>query len=321
MSGTSVVNKPGVGTILLTESMPSNVKFKRGGGRCKLLEKLFSIVGTQDEPDSILTGYFFKTFDGIMNVCESELLSYLFKFDEHIENIVYHCYNRSISAILRKILVFEKEPGATLENDKFEVDRRRIIEKILNNMSPSKNPEGVTNVSWVLCKVVNEKQHLNYILSKNVINKLFSYINPINPPHLKGILMLVMELYKVKVELSISQIFNDIPDQRYVLEYSNAFLDEAKKYLENPEKTPRETDTTKGFGPARLKIIEWLQSLIALKDEAIGNKLVKLSMGKLLLSLVRDYCMNSILHLMIFNVFEEAIKSNILCYLNAVFCV
>lgn len=72
------------------------------------------------------------------------------------------------------------------------------------------------------------------------------------------------------------------------------------------------------FGLDRLKIIEWLNSLLSLKDDTICNRIGELEFPKLLLNLMKQYDMNSFLHLKIYNVFVEAIKMEAPLFLQTV---
>lgn len=72
------------------------------------------------------------------------------------------------------------------------------------------------------------------------------------------------------------------------------------------------------FGLDRLKVIEWLHSLISLKEDTICNKIAELEFPKLLLDIIKAYDMNSFLHLKIFNVFSEALQIEIPLFVETV---
>jgi len=72
------------------------------------------------------------------------------------------------------------------------------------------------------------------------------------------------------------------------------------------------------FGLDRLKIIEWLQALILMRDEAVCAKLNELEIPKLMLSLIKKYDLNSVLHLKVYNIFCDAVNSNNDAYFEAV---
>ena len=73
-----------------------------------------------------------------------------------------------------------------------------------------------------------------------------------------------------------------------------------------------------GFGLDKLKVVEWLHSLILLKDEGVCARLSELGFPQQLLGLVPAYDMNSLLHLKIGNVFADALNSGNEHYIEAV---
>lgn len=79
-------------------------------------------------------------------------------------------------------------------------------------------------------------------------------------------------------------------------------------------------DSVIPFGLDRLKIVEWLQSLISLKDPTVCIKLIECEIPKLLLTLMKKYDMNSVLHYKIYKIFEETFADNpeTACYTEAV---
>ena len=72
------------------------------------------------------------------------------------------------------------------------------------------------------------------------------------------------------------------------------------------------------LGFDKLKIVEWLHSLVQLKDPLICKKIAELEFPQLLLRLMAIYDMNSFLHVKIFAVFNEAIMSGSDDYLKTV---
>ncbi len=76
-----------------------------------------------------------------------------------------------------------------------------------------------------------------------------------------------------------------------------------------------------GFGLDKLKIIEWLYSLILLKDEGVCKKLDELQFPRKLVELMKTYPMNSMMHLKVSNVIMEAMNSDNEHYVETVCCV
>lgn len=60
-------------------------------------------------------------------------------------------------------------------------------------------------------------------------------------------------------------------------------------------------------GNHRIKILEWMHSLIYLKDDRICQKFQEIQLPKVLLLLMKKYDMNSLLHLKCYNIFSEAV--------------
>jgi len=284
-----------------------------------LLEKLFSFLDTKDELNPMLAGYFFKAFSGISNLCKDELLEYLFEFTNHIDNMIKHVDNRSISATLRSILGYTK-------NNESNKKKEEVVKKLVEALESVKNQEAAMNISWIIGKVIAEKEYLEYLMSKETVEKLFKSVNKNVSSCLKGVLNIIIKLYQVNVENQDSQMSNKIPDMKPVLEQSIKFLPIAKKLLEHKSKEIT-IPTTYGnrlnvLGIDKLSVIEWLQELInkyiEMKDDMVIKEVGKLKIPELLLFLMKEHYMNSILHLKVFTIFEGAIKSKISSYVKAV---
>ena len=61
------------------------------------------------------------------------------------------------------------------------------------------------------------------------------------------------------------------------------------------------------LGFDRLKVVEWLNALVQLKNPLICKKITELEFPQLLIQLMRTYDTNSFLHYKIYSVFSEAI--------------
>lgn len=64
------------------------------------------------------------------------------------------------------------------------------------------------------------------------------------------------------------------------------------------------------FGNHKLKILEWMHSLLYLKNDEICKKFQEIELAKSLLILMKSYDMNSLLHLKIFKIFSDSIDIN-----------
>ena len=74
----------------------------------------------------------------------------------------------------------------------------------------------------------------------------------------------------------------------------------------------------KPFGMEKLKIVDWMHSLLIFKDIGIGEIMAELQLPVLLLKLMQDHFMNSFLHLRVNKIFEEAFKLTNEGYFSAV---
>lgn len=73
------------------------------------------------------------------------------------------------------------------------------------------------------------------------------------------------------------------------------------------------------LGLDRLKVIEWFNALISLKEGSIAEKMNELKIPEFLLSLIGKYDMNSLLHLKIYTIFNEAMTMEGDAYPQCVF--
>ena len=71
-------------------------------------------------------------------------------------------------------------------------------------------------------------------------------------------------------------------------------------------------------GQDKLKVVEWLESLIALQDVGIAERLQTLQCGRVLLRQVQRHTMNGLYQLKIVKVFATALGSSVDPYVFAV---
>ena len=74
----------------------------------------------------------------------------------------------------------------------------------------------------------------------------------------------------------------------------------------------------KPFGLDRLRVVDWIHSLIIFKDNTLGAQMQRLGFPTLLLDLLPQYPMNSFLHLRVNKIFEDAFKTLDELYIKAV---
>eukprot|EP00826_Nyctotherus_ovalis_P059433 TRINITY_DN8264_c0_g1_i3.p1 TRINITY_DN8264_c0_g1~~TRINITY_DN8264_c0_g1_i3.p1 ORF type:complete len:505 (-),score=170.09 TRINITY_DN8264_c0_g1_i3:600-2114(-) len=303
--------------------------------RYALLEKLLSLLSTNNEINSVLAGYFFKVFNAILERHTNEVLTYLFYYKEHIGNILRHSYNKSISEVLNKLAV--PEDRAAEAAGELAEGKRELLLRVVEKMGPENSMDAITNSCYTLCSIADSKQRLEYFFGKEFLEKMFEYARSDNWMSLRGALTLLIVLYRVKASsgstetpafsgFAIADDMNEeeLPDFTETLKMSVEYLDFAKQYLKGENRNPK-LATASGnllvpFGLDRLKVIEWIHALIGLKEESVGKKLCELDMGSVLLSLMMEYDMNSILDNKVFVIFKAGVELRMPIYTEAVFC-
>jgi serine/threonine-protein phosphatase 6 regulatory subunit 3 len=299
-----------------------------------LLDKLLSLLEDEGEINSVLAGYFAKAFNAILERHMNDVLAYLLYYNVHIKNFLKHSYNKSIADVLNKLVSFDERSNGNTSEELLE-GKKELLLYIVDKLGPNNSMDTITNSCYTLCTIADVKQRLEYFFSKKFLDKLFEYARSDNWMSLRGSLTLLIVLYRVKASSSVNEApaflgfaapeeSNDeeLPDFTEVLNMSIEYLEFAKNYLlkenNNPKLPTASGNELTPFGLDRLKVIEWIQALIGLKEESVGSKLVELNMGTVLLELMKKYDMNSILHNKIFLTFKAALDLHIAIYTEAV---
>jgi hypothetical protein len=70
----------------------------------ELFEKLLSFLASDQELNAVLSGYFCKVFSSLVTNKPREVYQYMYTHPEHLENLVKHSYQKSISEALIRLL-------------------------------------------------------------------------------------------------------------------------------------------------------------------------------------------------------------------------
>jgi serine/threonine-protein phosphatase 6 regulatory subunit 3 len=280
-----------------------------------LLEKLLSFLSNAPFLNPVLAGYFSKVLNALLEKHKDKLLDYLFEHKEYIENMIKHVYSTSIANNLSTIII--NEVGYVETVDKYSVEKHSIIDELIKKMEVENVPEDIEGSCSVLIKLITGKQYIDYFTKEQTMKSIFNLAKSSNVVSLSESLNLVKSIYQLKTgtgESNVNDTMEDIPGYSVVIKHSTGYLDFAKRYLEIPNKnltieTPYGTNI-KPFGLYRLKIIDWLQSLILLKEPTIYEKLESINMASTLMSLVKQYNMNSILHCRVLEIFKQLISTH-----------
>ncbi len=167
-------------------------------GRCGLLEKLLSLLKNEGEVNPVLAGYFCKVMQVIIEKRKLDLLEYIFKYREHVDGVLRHCYNRSISDVLSKILSNEDKFITGTTGEEFAEEKREVLEKMVSRMEPTNKLEDITNNCFILCNLVDTKQQLDFFLNPEVIKHIYQIGVSGNQMSLRAALTFFMTLIRTK---------------------------------------------------------------------------------------------------------------------------
>lgn len=301
--------------------------------RYALLEKLLSLLSSSEPLNPILAGYFSKVLGAILEKYKPRFLGYILRYPEHLNNIIKHSESKSIADLLGRLLVNDDQYDSSSTTDEYASQKREIINHLISKMEAKNSIDEITNSCYILCTLIDSKQFFDYFVSEPVLKRLYEIGISANPMSLRGVLTLMVILNRLKFSLEIPSFVGfesseyekkeDAPDFINVIKFSVDYLEYAKEYLEKPNESKVLEMPFGGavtpFGLDRLKIVEWICSLLSLKENTIANKLLELDMGSVLLSLIRKYDSNTMLHLKTFKIFEDALKINTDVYIKAVF--
>jgi len=312
-----------------------------------MLEKLLSILDPKSELNTVLAGYFGKTLNAIFNLRKYDLMNYIMKIHKnHMENLIFHCYNQSVSDILLKLLKFEDEPS----NDAFIPEKTAFIELILENAISAKNPEQIPNNLWVLGLLAHITHASAIFIGDAMISKIFKFSVNGGDRAMKACLDYLNTVIKIKTEPAnqlsllngspissqLQQRFNFLSspeapeegkkreiDMSNIIKNAIIYLPQYKAILEDikiiKELELQSGDKAPCCGIIKLVIVEFLQNLLKLKDLEINKKIEELNLIPVLLNLVKVYYMNTNLHLKIFNILKDGIQSGIDQIIETVF--
>jgi hypothetical protein len=289
-----------------------------------LLEKLLSLLAEAEPLNPVLAGYFAKVMFALIEADSEKLEKYLFQYELHVNNFIRHSYNKSIAEVIARLLAVNNNKDELLK------EKQGMLSKVIEKLASENSSEAIVNTGYTLCILADGKHHLEYLLSLEALTKLFHYAKSGNPFSLRSVLTFFMVLYRTKIIQPVNiieTVFNigrksKFPELACLIRMSAEYLIYAKNYLEQPNKNllleMASGYSLQPFGADRLKIIEWLQLLITLKDGFVCSKLAELNFPGFLLLLIRKYDMNSMLHQKILRVVEAAMNTELAAYVEVV---
>lgn len=168
-------------------------------GRYGLLEKLLSFLSADSEINPVLAGYFSRVMQAIIEKRKLNLLEYIFLYKEHMSNLVKHSYNKSISDVLNKILSNEDKFITGTTGEEFVSEKQNLLSEMIKKMEPNNTGDDIINNCSILCALIDAKQYLDYLLSKEVIDTIFRLSTSGNPMSLRAGLTLIIVAIRTKI--------------------------------------------------------------------------------------------------------------------------
>ena len=126
--------------------------------RMELLDYLFSFLEVEEEKklNYVLCGYFSSLITNLISINPTELLKYIYKRrSDVLDKMVNHCYRKSISDILSKLLHFENyfQSEDSLDKDtrtEMESTRKMIIADIFQKIDINMDNEDLNSIYFLI---------------------------------------------------------------------------------------------------------------------------------------------------------------------------
>ncbi len=149
--------------------------------RLPMLEKLLSLLSTKDQINPVLSGYFVKVMDVLMERKQLDMLGYLFGFREHVQNLLRHCYDKSIADVLKKVVSNEDKYLSGTTGDEYLPEKMEVISQLVDQMESTNSAPVITNSAGLLAGLIDGRQHLGYFNEERVLKRVFSTMVSENP--------------------------------------------------------------------------------------------------------------------------------------------
>jgi hypothetical protein len=166
--------------------------------RYQLLDKLLSLLAGEKELNSVLAGYFAKVMQVLVEKRKLETLAYLFKYNEHIKNLLRRCNNKSIAEIVNKLLSNEDKFLTGLNGTEYAPQKKAMLEVMIANMTSN---DGVltANFAAVLTNLIETRQHLEHLLTEPLLPRIFEVALSKKAPSLIAGMTLLIAINRLSI--------------------------------------------------------------------------------------------------------------------------
>ena len=298
-------------------------------GKSDLVSYLFSFVDVEPgiELNELLAGYFKRAVLALISGKPKEMAEFFENNTSVIQNLFVHSTNKSVSEVLCKALSID---DTYVSNPiQFTQVRNEILHGILTRLeNPIADQYSLDQIAQTFCDLADQTKEIPALccclevlrklislsLEKNhgvaasalkILTKLLSMDKSPVVTHLKDqltALSLVRPSAEDEAESEGEELLKLINEQ---LVYFKEVLQEDKEGTENQFRV-----TVKPFGVQRLKIIEYIHTLIKLIIYPIIDQMYHLQLQKLLCDLFVRFPFNSVLHSLVYSVFKTVFDSD-----------
>ena len=155
-------------------------KEKYEENRMELLDHLFSFLPEKEEEEKrlnyVLCGYFSSIISNLLSINPTELLKYIYNVRSDIlYKMVNHCYRKSISDTLSRILHFENyfQSEDSLDKDarhNMEEKRKEILSEIFQKIDINKDNEDLNSIYFLITGLFDQAIEEEKLILKSIID-------------------------------------------------------------------------------------------------------------------------------------------------------
>ena len=155
-------------------------KEKPEENRMELLDHLFSFLPEKEEKEKrlnyVLCGYFSSIFSNLLSINPTALLKYIYNVRSDIfYKMVNHCYRKSISDTLSRILHFENyfQSEDSLDKDSrhnMEEKRKEILSKIFQKININMDNEDLNSIYFLITGLFDQAIEEEKLILKSIID-------------------------------------------------------------------------------------------------------------------------------------------------------
>lgn len=287
-------------------------------GPMDLLERLFAFLSEPAPINPVLAGYFSKLINIFINKKAKDIFGYMFSHPELLEKMVVHTYSKSISEVLIKFLTYDEPEGE--END-IPAQKNRLLSLLIDKLGPEETEEDNLNSQDLLVELTDTKSHLAHMMARENLLKIIGFLHSDKQSsqiaaltllnsiagHCKG--LLAKKTDEDAKQEGEGEETHDSGAESMVALLTQELQFVVKLLQVNPP--PPENDTAtygypiRPFGLLRLRVVEFLSSVVRLQSQELLDVLRKNGVFRTLLGFLKNFPWNNILHMKINAIFED----------------